>query len=236
MKRLALLLIALALALAMGFVSRAAAQEGGRAPTGALSAQAPQEESDGHEDDAHAATVDEHGGGHDEPSPIATPAEGIITALSTLLVFGGLVFILGRYAWGPIVAGLKAREDKIRADIEAAERARAEANAARKQFEEQLATAEARVREMLARAQADGQQLATRLRAQAQEEAEDIKQRAIREIEQSQREALEEIRAEAATLATAVAEKILRREVNRQDQRRLIEESLDEFQTVGSAT
>lgn len=230
MKSLALILTAFAIALALSSATRAAAQEGARQPVRALGAQAPQEDGA-----AHAPAADEHAAAaHEEPNPIASPARGIITSISTLLVFLGLVVILGRYAWGPIVAGLKAREDKIRADIEAAERARDEANAARRKFEEQLATAESRVREMLARAQADGQQLATRLRAQAQEEAEDIKQRAIREIEQSQREALEEIRSEAATLATAVAEKILRREVNRQDQRRLIEESLDEFQTVGS--
>ena len=177
----------------------------------------------------YAAESEEH-----EPNPIPPPAAGLITALTTLLVFLGLVAVLGKYAWSPIVAGLKAREDKIRADIDAAERARAQADAARRQFEDQLATAEKRVRELINQAQADGQQVAARLRSQAQEDAEGIKQRAMREIEQSQREALDQIRAEAATLATAVAEKILRREVNREDQRRLIDESLEEFQTVGA--
>lgn len=180
-------------------------------------------------DAAHAADA-----GHDEVNPIPGPAAGLITSVVTFAVFIGLVVILSRYAWGPIVAGLKAREDKIRSDIQAAERARAQADEARRQFEEQMAGAEARVREMLARAQSDGQQLASRIRGQAQEEAEEIKLKAIREIEQSQREALEEIRAEAATLATSVAEKILRREINRDDQRRLVEESLDKFQTVGT--
>lgn len=183
-----------------------------------------------------AAHAEEGEEGH-EAELTLLPAPGapqIVTSLITLLIFAALVAVLGKYAWGPIVAGLKAREDKIRSDIDAAERARAQADAARRQFEDQLATAETRVRELINQAQADGQQVASRLRAQAQEEAEEIKGRALREIEQSQREALEQIRSEAATLATAVAEKILRREVNQEDQRRLIEESLDEFQTVGA--
>lgn len=185
--------------------------------------------------EGHAPAADPaHDAEHEEPNPIPPPAKGIILSVSTLLVFLGLVFILGRYAWGPIVAGLKAREDKIRADIGAAERARTQADEARRQFEQQLSTAEERVRQMLARAQSDGQQLATRIRTQAQQEAEEIKQKAIHEIEQSQREAVEEIRGYAATLATSVAEKILRREVSREDQRRLVEESLEEFQGVAT--
>lgn len=184
-------------------------------------------------DAAHAADAG-HEDGHGEVNPIPSPAAGIITSLTTFLIFVGLIVILSKYAWGPIVAGLKAREDKIRADIESAERARAQADEARRQFEQQLATAEERVRQMLARAQSDGQQLATRIRTQAQEEAEEIKQKAIHEIEQSQREAVEEIRGYAATLATSVAEKILRREVSREDQKRLVEESLEEFQAVGA--
>ena len=174
-------------------------------------------------------------GEHAEPNLLAPPGvQQIATSAITLIIFLLLLGVLYKTAWGPITAGLKSREDKIRSDIDAAERARAQADAARRKFEDQLATAETRVRELINQAQADGQQVASRLRAQAQEEPEEIKGRAMREIEQSQREALDQIRAEAATLATAVAEKILRREVNREDQRRLIEESLDEFQTVGS--
>lgn len=233
MKRAFILIPALALLLALGIRPSAAATQD-REPDSPVTAMPPVDDHGAPvtgEDaaDAHAAEA-----GHDEPNPIPPPAAGIITATTTLLVFLGLVVILGKYAWGPIVAGLKAREDKIRADIDAAERARAQADAARRQFDDQLATAESRVRELINQAQADGQQLASRMRAQAQEEAEDIKRRAMKEIEQSQREALEQIRAEAAGLATAVAEKILRREVNKDDQRRLIEESLEEFQTVGA--
>ena len=173
--------------------------------------------------------------GHEAPSLFASPNfQTITTSVVTLVIFAGLLAVLGKYAWGPIQGGLIARETKIRQDIEAAERARAQADAARRQYEQQLETAEQRVRDLMAQAQADGQQLATRIKMQAQEESEEIKERAMREIEQSRRDAVDQIRSEAAMLATAVAEKILRREVNRDDQRRLVEESLNEFQAVGT--
>lgn len=226
MKRVCLLIATLATVLALAAARTAIAESQDHAAPSEVAAEAPHAQS---AEPAHAEDA-----GHGEVNPIPGPAAGIITSLTTFLVFLGLVVILSKYAWGPIVAGLKAREDKIRADIEAAERARGQADTARRQFEEQMAGAEARVRELIARAQNDGQQLAARIRAQAQEEAEDIKQKAIREIEQSQREAMEEIRTQAANLATSVAEKILRREVNQDDQRRLIEASLDEFQTIGA--
>lgn len=176
----------------------------------------------------------EHGA--EAPTLFASPdARTIVTSVATLLIFTGLLVVLGKYAWGPIVAGLEKRENKIREDIEAAERARAEAQRAQQEYQSQLEGAESRVRDLLAQAQADGQQLATRIKMQAQEEAEEAKERAMRDIETSRREAIDQIRAEAAELATAIAEKILRREVNADDQKRLVEESLNEFQTVGTA-
>ncbi len=168
--------------------------------------------------------------------PNLLPAPGgpqIATAIITLVIFSALLAVLGKFAWGPISKGLEEREGKIRADIEAAERARADAEKAQADYKAQIAGAENRVRDLIAQAQADGQQLATRIKMQAQEDAEEIKERANREIEQSRREAVEQIRAEAGTLAVAVAEKILRREVTVDDQQRLIEASLEEMQRSG---
>ena len=179
----------------------------------------------------------DHGGSHgaDDSSLFASPGtKEIATSVITLVIFLALVAVLGKLAWGPIVKGLEGREQKIRDDIEAAEKARAQAQAAQREYADQMSGAEQRVRDLMAQAQADGQQLATRIKMQAQEEAEEIKERAMRDIEQSRREAVEQVRTEAATLATAVAEKILRREVNKDDQQRLIDESLSEFQAVGA--
>ncbi len=159
----------------------------------------------------------------------------LATSLITLLIFLGLLAVLAKFAWGPIVKSLEERESRIRGDIEAAEAARDEADKARLEYKAELDQAEGRVREMMAQAQADGQQVATRLRMQAQEEAEEIKERAHREIDQARRDAVEDVRREAGELAVLVAEKILRREITADDQRQLVDASLDELKKADLA-
>jgi F-type H+-transporting ATPase subunit b len=85
---------------------------------------------------------------------------------------------------------------------------------------------------MLAKAQSDGEKLATNIRMQAQQEAEEAKERAQRDIEASKNAAIAEIRNETAELATSIASKILRRNLNPDDQRQLVKESLEQLQTI----
>src|SRR5687767_2385643 len=159
---------------------------------------------------------------HGEPNLIAPPSAGIIPAITTLVVFVALVAILGKYAWGPIATGLRAREDKIRKDIADAEAASSRAQATLTEYKAQLATAEMRVREMMNNAMAEGEKLAAGIRLRAQQEAEEIKTRATREIDAARKQALADIYAQAAELSTSIAEKILRRNINSADQQQLV--------------
>ena len=161
----------------------------------------------------------------------APPAinEGLMTAVVTLVVFVALVIILGKVAWKPIAKGLSAREAKIRTDIEQAEAARRGADAAKAEYAAQLAKAGDEVRAMLDKATADAQAAATRIRMQAQQEAEEAKERALKDIEASRRAAVAEIHEYAATLSTSIAEKILRRNLNVDDQRALVSQSLEKL-------
>ncbi|HZN63981.1 MAG TPA: F0F1 ATP synthase subunit B [Tepidisphaeraceae bacterium] len=176
---------------------------------------------------------DSHGGEHHDPALIGGFSEGLVVSITTLLVFALLMAILGKYAWGPIAAGLKAREERIRKDIADAEAARAKAEATLREYSAQLASAETRVREMLTKATADGEAIAAGIRTRAQQESEETKERAMREIEGARTQAVAQLHEEAAVLATAVAEKILRRNLSAEDQRDLVAQSLDELQSVG---
>ena len=181
-----------------------------------------------------AAAGGAHGGEHHDPALIGGFSEGLIVSLTTLVVFALLLAILGKYAWGPIATGLKAREDRIRKDIADAEAARARAEATLKEYNAQLASAETRVREMLTKATAEGETIAAGIRTRAQQEAEDTKERAMRDIDAARDQAVAQIHEQAAVLATTVAEKILRRNLNPDDQRDLVAQSLDQLQTVGA--
>lgn len=176
-------------------------------------------------------------GGHatakaEEPQLLQSFNQGAITAITTLIVFIVLVAVLGKYAWGPIARGLQDREDKIRKDIADAEAARARAEQTLKEYAARLASAEGQIRDMLAKAQTDAEGVAAGIKVKAQQEAEEIKERATKEIDASKNAALAELHEHTATLATSVAEKILRRQITVDDQRELVRSSLDELASV----
>jgi F-type H+-transporting ATPase subunit b len=154
------------------------------------------------------------------------------SALWVLIIFLGVVIILYKGAWKNVLAGLKAREDRIRTAIADADAARSKGEAALKEFNAQLAAAEGQAREILSKATLEAEKLAVGIRTRAQQEAEEMKEKALKDIESSKRAALTEIYEQTASLATSVAEKILRRNLNADDQRDLVRQSLDELQAV----
>jgi F-type H+-transporting ATPase subunit b len=183
---------------------------------------------------ALAGAAEAAGEGAGATSPLYSPSQGAITGVATIVIFALLVAVLGKYAWAPILTGLKAREEKIRKEIADAEAARAKADAALRQYNEQLASAEQKVRDMLSKATQDAENLATQIRTRAQQESEETKERALKDIDAARDQALSDIYQQTADLATRVAEKIIRRNLNADDQRELVNQSLSELQTAGA--
>ncbi len=183
----------------------------------------------------HGSAHDAAGGEHEKPPLIPDPMkrETQLQALWVVIIFVILLAVLYPTAWKNVLAGLKAREKRIREDIANAEAARTKAEATLRQYNEQLATAEGKIRDMMNKATADAEKVATNLRMQAQTESEEIKQRATREIEAARQQAVADFRMYAAEVSTNIAEKILRRNLNSDDQRELVKESLDQLQTAG---
>lgn len=155
--------------------------------------------------------------------------QGLMTAILTLIIFIVLLIVLTKAAWGPIAKGLAEREAKIKRDIADAEAARVAAIQKQKEYEAQLAKAGDEVRAILDKAQADAQAAGTRMKLAAQQEAEELKERALRDIEASRRAAVAEIHEQAATISTSIAEKILRKNLNADDQRELVRSALDQL-------
>ena len=193
----------------------------------------------------HTHTAVEAGGataGHDDhakPPLLANPfasdehgKEARMQSLWVVIIFIVLLAVLYPTAWKNILAGLKAREERIRKDIAEAEAARSRAEATLKEYNAQLATAENKVRQMISDAVSQGEKLAAGIRMQAQQESEEIKQRATREIDAARKAALAEIYARAAELSTSIAEKILKRNINPDDQRDLVKQGLAQLETV----
>src|SRR5262249_51930396 len=100
--------------------------------------------------------------------------ESTMGAFWVLLIFIIMLALLYPTAWRSIVNGLQKREERIRKDIEDAEKARAQAEVTLKESTAKLAAAEAKSRELVAAATTQGEQLAANIRAQAQKEADNI--------------------------------------------------------------
>jgi F-type H+-transporting ATPase subunit b len=156
----------------------------------------------------------------------------LLPLVTTIVVFGIAFLILATKVWPRITAGLDARDQKIRDEIKAAEDARAQAKAAQAEFEESLATARQEAGEMIATAKANAKAAGDDLKARNEAELADMKNRARRDIDSAKHAAINELHAEAATLAAAIAGKILQREVTVEDQQRLVEECLRELGTA----
>ncbi len=147
----------------------------------------------------------------------------------TLLIFACLLVILGKFAWKPILQGLKSREQAIRDSIEAAAKARADAEQSGRELEAKMAEVQRQAAQQLQQAKNDALKLAETIKQQAEAESAALKDRTIREIDAARTQALAEINTHAAELGTAVARKILQRDVNADDQQRLVDESLAEM-------
>jgi F-type H+-transporting ATPase subunit b len=164
-------------------------------------------------------------------------AEGGVNPLEfKLLSYGTAIVVtlclfaaLAKLVWPKIIAGLDERYAKIKGEIEAAEKARHEAQAAQKKFEEKLQQAQAEATATIAAAQATARKVADELRAKNDAELADMKARALADIQAAKEGAVKELNDHAVALATTMASKILRREVGAGDQSRLVSESLAEL-------
>jgi F-type H+-transporting ATPase subunit b len=154
------------------------------------------------------------------------------SAIWVLVIFLGVVILLYKTAWKNVLAGLKAREDRIRSAITDADAARVKGEETLKEYNTQLGTAAAQVRELLSQATMDAEKIAAGIKMRAQQEAEEIKEKAMKEIESGKKQALTEIYEQTANLSTSIAEKILKRNLNADDQRDLVSQSLEQLQSV----
>jgi F-type H+-transporting ATPase subunit b len=167
--------------------------------------------------------VPEHGGW----------SQAIVTAIWTIVIFVIMLIILYPTAWKQVLAGLKAREERIRKDISDAEASRTKAEATLREYSARLATAEKQVQDMIAKAVQQAEAVAAQIKAQTQKETDEARQRTQRELESATRQAVSDFKDRAADISTSIAEKIIRRNLNADDQRELVNRSLEQLQSVG---
>ncbi len=144
--------------------------------------------------------------------------------LWTGITFLVLLFVLRRFAWGPIVAMLNQREQTIREAIDAAKQERAEAERLLGQQKDSLQKAQREAAELARRNQQEVENLRQELTAKARKEADELVAAARRQIAEEITKAKGELKAQVVDLAIDAAAKLVRANLDEKAQRALVEE------------
>jgi F-type H+-transporting ATPase subunit b len=156
------------------------------------------------------------------------PGIGLIFWMT--LSFAIVLFILGKYAWRPIMKGLKNREESIRDALTAADKARDEMDKLKVDNEKLIRQAKEDRDAILAEARKVKEKLIDDAKEKANEEANRIVENARERIENEKRAALFELKNEIAKLSLEIAETVLRGELkDRKRQEALIKKLVDDI-------
>jgi F-type H+-transporting ATPase subunit b len=174
-----------------------------------------------------AFAADAAGGEEEGGSFLVSPGIGLM--VWTLALFGVSMFILWKVAFPKIAEALDKRQKAIEDSIDTAERTRKEADELLAEYRERLTAARQQADDIVARARKAGEQAEADLVVKGKERREELLEQARRDIETETRRAIQEIRAEVADLTILATEKVTRKTLTTEDQRRLVDEAVAEL-------
>jgi F-type H+-transporting ATPase subunit b len=148
----------------------------------------------------------------------------------TIVVFLVLVTLLAKFAWGPLLQALEARQNTITKALEDAQKAKVELERLNLESEAIIRRARGEADAIITSSRADAERLKEELRQKARTEAEGIVKNAERQIQLETARALQQIRHEAADLGVAIASKLIQRNISKEDNEKLIEDALKQLQ------
>jgi len=153
--------------------------------------------------------------------------------LTTAFGFILFVWVLRKFAWGPILGLLDERRGKIEGDYETAEKHLADAEQLKAEFESKLADIKTLEREKVQEAVKRGQDLADGLVDKARTGAAEIRVKADQDLEIEVSKAQIELRDSVVKMAVGAAEKVIGERLDDDLHRRLITEYIDELEKGG---
>jgi F-type H+-transporting ATPase subunit b len=161
-------------------------------------------------------------GGHESGGLISLDKSLIVQAINFLI----LLFILQRLLYKPFLAKMGERTQAIQKSLDEAQAARAEATRQQEENETRLRAAHAEAAAIRAQAMKEASEEQKRLVEAARAESQRLVESAKAQMDGDVRRAREELRREVADLATAVAEKLVRRSLRDEDHRRIVADAI----------
>jgi F-type H+-transporting ATPase subunit b len=182
---------------------------------------APALASEAAEEGAHGATA------------LITPEIGLM--FWTLVTFLILLALLGKFAWGPIVNAMNAREAGIKGDLDHAKRERDDAQRLLDEHKALLEQARRERAEAVEAGRRDAERLKGEILDEARKQREQLMQQAQGQIDAGLRQARSELKGAAADLAIRAAGKLLGSSLDDATQRRLVEDYIADLERLGSS-
>ncbi|WP_261368040.1 F0F1 ATP synthase subunit B [Rhodopirellula halodulae] len=183
-----------------------------------------------HEGDDHGhgeAAADDHGHGDEDHAATPLLSFDVGSAIWNMIIFLCVLAILSKFVWPAVLGGLQAREEKIREDLESAEKASAEAKQMLSDYQSKLDEAAGQVQTMLAEARRDAEANGQKIIDAAKEEAAGQRERALSDIENAKKVAMAEMAGQTSKLAMQVARSVVGRELSADDHADLIRQSME---------
>ena len=163
-------------------------------------------------------------------NPLVQPDPGLF--LWTILTFMVLLGLLAKFAWNPLLALLDRREEMIRQSLDDAEGAKQELQRLQQESKEILSKARVEAQSILAQTRSEAEKLKGEIKQKAKAEADSIFRDAEKQIQVETDKAIAVLKNEVVDLSLLVASKLIKKNLSKEDNQSLIEESLKQ---VGSS-
>jgi F-type H+-transporting ATPase subunit b len=161
-------------------------------------------------------------------NPLVQPDPGLF--IWTIVTFLVLLALLAKFAWNPLLQALESRQERIRRALEDAERARQELERLQQESAKMMQQARIEAESIVTQTRADAERLREELKHKAKDEADNILRNAQQQIQLQTRQAIQQIRHEVADIAVLLASKVLERNLAKEDNARLIDDTLKQIE------
>lgn len=158
---------------------------------------------------------------------LLNPDKGLI--IWSVMSFLILVGLLKAFAWGPLLGAIDEREAKMREEREKAEAARKDAERIQKELEARLASAADEAKGIVAKAGQEGEALRSRLKADAEAEAKALLDKTRAQLDEDKRRIVSDLRKEVAELSLAAAERLVKKSVDQNTQKTVLDQFFSEL-------
>jgi len=151
----------------------------------------------------------------------------ILTHAVGFLIF---VWILKRFAWGPLLGLMEERRNKIAGEFEEIDRQKAEVARVTAEYEARMKEIESERRARLVEAVDEGKKVAAEIKARTQDEVRAFHEKATADLQRDVDKAKVQLRDEMVEMTMTAAEKIIRERLDDAKHRELIGRFIDELE------